>query len=428
MDVVLYPHPAVLPNVDILPKYCARLNSLGNMSVNVLSSELLHAIFEVMPIGKNSVRQNVIYPLLLVCREWKVMSITSESLSSMLYSIIEQCIAEPILWETLDIQNVHVLRGVAYALHASYVRSHPTLRWAQFIKTVRFKKELSEIIRDQLVHNEHMHLIVRHAVNVQEFCLPDQYSSNTLSLVSALHGKTLTKLWVAVRGANMEPLAYIDDMKSLCHLCVVGDRISAPLDITSWTLPSLTFFVWISVPDRQLDYMRFFTQSNFPSLKTFRLLTQIQPSPMLESTFTAFMQSKAHVDKLELLMSPDTYKSVLPHVSARCLSIRQPKPALVAYLPPAVQLLQFICHTRSSEEMQDIYNVFNQLLETPKPLKAIGLSDSTFRFAWLADDDSQTVFGVNKDELVGKAVAYLRKGLRILDSYDRAVDDYFGTK
>jgi hypothetical protein len=397
------------------------------MSVNVLSSELLHAIFEVMPFGKKSARQKVIHPLLLVCREWKVKSIITESLSIMMYSIVPQCIAEPILWETLEILNVHILQAVAYALHASHVRSHPTLRLGRFIKNVHFHPALGEIIRDQLAHNEHMHLIIRHAVNVQDIWLPNQYSPNTLSLVSALHGKTLTRLLVIVEGANMEPLAYINDMKNLDHLVVITSKISTPMDIAPWTLPSLTFFLWLSAPDPRLDYMRFLTQSTFPSLKTFLPLTEMEPGPMLQPTFTALMQSKAHVETLELTMLPDAYKSVLPYVSARCLSIRQPTSALVAYLPLAVQELQ-LSGSRNPAEMQDIYKVLDQLLETPKPLKAIRLSDSTFRFAWLADDDSQTVFGVNRDELVGKAVAYLRKGLRILDSYDRAIDDYFGTK
>jgi hypothetical protein len=137
-----------------------------------------------------------------------------------------------------------------------------------------------------------------------------------------------------------------------------------------------------------------------------------------------FMQSKSHIKTLELQMAPDAYEAVIPHVNIRTLVLHLPKPSLVGLLNAALQKLQLVCHSRPGS-IQDIYNIFDGLVKESRRLDILRLIDVGQSFTWFSDEEPLTVFGnVSWRELIGQAVMYLRNGLRILDSDDKAVSDY----
>jgi hypothetical protein len=71
------------------------------------------------------------------------------------------------------------------------------------------------------------------------------------------------------------------------------------------------------------------------------------------------------------------------------------------------------------------YEVLDQLIKTLKPLEVLRLNDISNKFTWFSDEYLRVdPEGVNRHELLGRALEYLQKRLRILDSRDRTVNDH----
>jgi hypothetical protein len=103
------------------------------------------------------------------------------------------------------------------ALNASYTRSiqHPSvINCGNFIKTLHFDLMPGDQLRTRVDLYEYIHTLLRHARNAEDIWLPDQYSPTTLSLLSILVVRTLTKLEVSLSGIAMKGLVYINEFKN----------------------------------------------------------------------------------------------------------------------------------------------------------------------------------------------------------------------
>jgi hypothetical protein len=225
-----------------------------------------------------------------------------------------------------------------------------------------------------------------------------------------------------INGA-LDGLIYINDMKNLQSLTVMGGQFGIESGVPPWTLPSLKFLTlrWWTIPDQQVKNIQFLTGSIFPSLRALSLLAAIIPSPGLDPAFASLMHSKPSIISLRIDLR--AVISLAPHLKVPFLTIIHPTRPVVAPLPAIVQCLELI--VLGPEDVPPICQIFNELMETPKRFNAVRLCDLNRSFRWYtSDNDSQNLAGVNRDELVAKGMMCLWKGLRILDGSDRSLDDY----
>jgi hypothetical protein len=135
---------------------------------------------------------------------------------------------------------------------------------------------------------QYIHALIRHAINVEDLQPPDLDSPVILSLVSALSTRTLTTLHIfVINKSGLEGLIYINDMKNLQSLVVLGENFGIESGVPPWTLPSLISLSlrWWPIPDQQVNNIQFLTGSIFPSLRMLSLMTAIIPSPGLDPAF-----------------------------------------------------------------------------------------------------------------------------------------------
>jgi hypothetical protein len=150
-------------------------------------------------------------------------------------------------------------------------------------------------------------------------------------------------------------------------------------------------------------------------------VTAIIPSPGLDPAFASLVHSKPSI--VSLRIDPRAAISLAPHLKVPLLTLVRPTRPVVASLPATVECLELIVF--GPEDVPHIYQIFNELMETPKRFSTVRLCDRTRSFRWYASDNhSQKFAGINRDELVAKGMMCLWKGLCILDCADRSLDDY----
>jgi hypothetical protein len=164
------------------------------------------------------------------------------------------------------------------ALNASHTRSiqHPSaINCGNLIKTLHFDLMPGDQLRTRVDLYEYIHTLLRHARNVEDIWLSDQYSPTTLSLLSILVVRTLNKLEVSLSDISMEGLVYINEFKNLTELGIESphSKFSASSDISPWALPALRNLSWMTQQDEELDYMAFLARSSLPALKTLSIFT-----------------------------------------------------------------------------------------------------------------------------------------------------------
>jgi hypothetical protein len=346
-------------------------------------------------------------------------------------------VAEPVLWQNLDILDIRALEGAASALStwtsARKEMPHSVLP-GELIKTLLFDGEVEAIKDDQSELLDHLHTLIRNAVNIRSLIFPlmDANMPIAMSLVTAMPSavQTLTNLECIWDFENVQRISLINDLKNLKHLhLTVIDYFCTSWGNSPWTLPVLQSLLWWTQPDEKLDYMDFLAHCSFPVLKKLDLLPLItmpyRTSPILAHTFSALLQSKPTIIALTIMAKPRVFEHLLPCISriTRHVSVIRPACALVEWLPSTVKDLELVWVT--DDDMDGIYDTLDQLLETPISLDTLRLGQLRHPFSWTISREEFKANNkyVNRDKLWKKARECLRNGLHILDCDGKTVGD-----